>query len=85
MLRLWTRLKKKIIPQNAINNALNEAVAVELFDLIETDGPDYWIFGHHHQNISDFKIGKTELSTNQLGYVRYNEHHLFKQNATIFL
>jgi predicted phosphohydrolase len=62
---------------------LNEAFAVELFDFIENDGPDYWIFGHHHYNAPEFKIGKTTLLTNQLGYVEHNEHQLFKQNLTI--
>ncbi|NVO03162.1 MAG: metallophosphoesterase [Bacteroidetes bacterium] len=54
-------------------DALNEAFAVELFDLIEFNGPDYWIFGHTHNNPSDFEIGKTKLTCNQLGYVQYNE------------
>jgi len=36
---------------------LNEAFAVELFELIEDSGPDYWIYGHHHNNIPDFSIG----------------------------
>ena len=62
---------------------LNEAFAVELYDLIEKSDINHWIFGHHHQNLADFTIGKTKLLTNQLGYVEYNEHQLFKQNATI--
>lgn len=62
---------------------LNEAFAVELFDLIETNGPDYWIYGHHHSNAPDFKIGKTEMLTNQLGYVKYGEHQLFNTEKTL--
>jgi len=57
---------------------LNEAFAVELFDLIEDKKPDFWIYGHTHGNSADFKIGKTQLLSNQLGYVKYNEHQLFK-------
>jgi predicted phosphohydrolase len=64
-------------PEQYKGDALNEAFAVELFDFIETQGPDYWIYGHHHTNTSDFEIGKTKLLTNQLGYVRYGEHHSF--------
>ena len=52
---------------------LNEAFAVELSDLIEDSGPEYWIYGHSHYNTSDFSVGGTQLLTNQLGYVRNNE------------
>lgn len=61
-------------PEKYKGDALNDAFAVELVDLIETIGPDFWIFGHHHFNGPDFKIGKTQLVTNQLGYVRAGEH-----------
>ncbi len=62
-------------PQKYKGDVLNDAFAVELFDLIETKGPDYWIYGHTHNNTADFKIWKTQLLTNQLGYVKYNEHN----------
>lgn len=58
-------------------DVLNDAFAVELFDLINAFGPDYWIYGHNHNSPPNFKIGKTHLLTNQLGYVKYGEHHLF--------
>ena len=72
-------------PEKYKGDVLSSAFAVELYDLIEKSDINYWIFGHHHQNISDFTIGNTKLITNQMGYVSYNEHHLFKQNATIIL
>ena len=56
---------------------MNEAFATELFDLIEDSGPDYWIYGHTHHNSVDFGIGNTRLLTNQLGYVKHNEHQSF--------
>lgn len=59
---------------------LNEAFAVELFDLIEEYSPDYWIYGHNHFNVNAFSIGKTKLLTNQLGYVKYGEHSLFSDS-----
>jgi len=65
-------------PQQYKGDPLTEAFAVELFDLIEKIGPDYWIYGHHHQNTPDFDIGKTQMLTNQLGYVKYGEHLHFK-------
>jgi predicted phosphohydrolase len=64
-------------PEKYKGDVINEAFAVELFDFIEAEGPDYWIYGHHHHNAPDFRIGKTWMLTNQLGYVGYNEHLLF--------
>ena len=70
-------------PEKYKGDVLNDAFAVELYDLIEKSKIDYWIFGHHHQNIPDFKIGNTILVTNQLGYVKYNEHLQFMNNQVI--
>lgn len=70
-------------PEQYKGDALNEAFAVELFDLIESSNIDYWVYGHHHCNIPEFKIGKTKLVTNQLGYVQQNEHLLFDTGKSI--
>lgn len=70
-------------PAKYKDSDLNEAFAVELFDLIEANSPDYWIYGHHHVNTPAFKIGKTEMLTNQLGYVKYGEQKGFETNAII--
>ena len=64
-------------------DTLNEAFAVELFDLIEDSGPDFWIFGHSHHNTTHFEIGKTHVLTNQLGYVKYGEHQYFNNSVSI--
>jgi len=72
-------------PEQYRGYALNEAFAVELFDYIESDGPDYWIYGHHHTNTPDFVIGNTKMLTNQLGYVKYNEHHSFSNENTFII
>jgi predicted phosphohydrolase len=72
-------------PERYKTSPLNEAFAVELFDLIEKSPIDYWIYGHHHSNTSDFLLGKTALCTNQLGYVEYNEHRGFDPGKTIKL
>ncbi len=64
-------------PEQYKGSVLNEAFATELFDLIEKSNINYWIFGHSHENISDFNIGKTKLLTNQLGYVSYGENKKF--------
>ena len=70
-------------PEKYRGDVLNEAFAVELHDLIEDSGPDFWIFGHHHYNIPDFMIGKTNLATNQLGYVKHGEHKYFKNSVSM--
>ena len=70
-------------PEKYIGSDLNEAFAVELFDLIEEAKADFWIYGHHHCNVQPFKIGTTQLLTNQLGYVKQNEHKLFNHSAII--
>lgn len=64
-------------PEKYKGDSLNEAFAVELFDLIESDGPNYWIYGHHHFNGPNFMIGNTILTTNQLGYIQYEENKKF--------
>lgn len=70
-------------PQQYRGSILNEGFAVELFDLIEPSGVDYWIYGHHHQSIPTFQIGSTKLLTNQLGYVHHQEHTRFNAGAVI--
>lgn len=70
-------------PAKYKGDILNEAFAVELFDLIEDNGPDFWIYGHSHHNTTNFEIGKTQLLTNQLGYVKYGEHQYFKNSVSL--
>lgn len=70
-------------PEQYKGDILKEAFAVELFDLIESSEIDFWVYGHHHRNIPEFKINRTRLITNQLGYVEYNEHSTFQQNRYV--
>jgi len=72
-------------PEKYRGDVLNAGFATELSALIEASEVDYWIFGHHHQNMQPFKVGKTELLTNQLGYVHRNEHLLFKCDQILTL
>lgn len=70
-------------PEQYKSDVLNEAFAVDLYDLIAKSNIDYWIYGHHHVNVDEFAIGDTILNTNQLGYVRYNENVGFINNKYI--
>lgn len=70
-------------PEEYRNSNINEAFATDLDDYIMDSNIDYWIYGHHHRNVPAFKIGTTELLTNQLGYVNYHEHHEFSFNKVI--
>jgi predicted phosphohydrolase len=65
------------------NSPLTEAFAVELFGLIENSGADCWIYGHHHVNTPEFRIGRAKMLTNQLGYVRCHEHGSFRREALV--
>jgi predicted phosphohydrolase len=70
-------------PEQYRNSPINEAFAVEMHDFIEKYQPEAWIYGHTHSNEPEFKIGKTRLVTNQLGYVEMGEHKTFRFDACI--
>jgi predicted phosphohydrolase len=72
-------------PEELREEAFNEAFGVELSDLINAAGPDYWIFGHEHSIKGGFNIGKTRMVTNHLGYVRYNEFKGFDNGKVIII
>ena len=72
-------------PEQYKGDVLNEAFAVELFDLIESSNLAYWVYGHHHSNTPEFLIGNTRLITNQLGYVQLNEHGQFETNKCMVI
>lgn len=75
----------KHYPPEYKSDYLNEAFATVLDDLILDTTPDYWIYGHHHRNIPEFKIGHTKMLTNQLGYVQQNENLFFNSDKYIEL
>lgn len=62
---------------------LSEAFAVDLDSFILKHHPDYWVYGHHHQNTKDFLIGKTKMVTNQLGYLGMGENIHYQNSAVI--
>jgi predicted phosphohydrolase len=70
-------------PEKYRGSVLSDAFAVELGPLMETYGPDHWIYGHHHCNIPDFSVGRTRLHTNQLGYVQYGENLGFSPDKVL--
>jgi len=72
-------------PPEYKGDALSEAFAVELHDLIETSNAAAWIYGHHHRNIPPYTIGSTRMLTNQLGYVRLGEEQGFDTGAHLEL
>ena len=70
-------------PEKYKGSVLNEAFATELHDFIESSGADCWIYGHTHCNTPAFKIGNTQMLTNQLGYVKQGEHKDFSRDRII--
>lgn len=71
-------------PEKYRHSELNSAFMVELHDLIATTNASHWIHGHSHEVVPNFTIGNTVLTSNQLGYIQYNEHLAFT-NRTITL
>jgi len=48
-------------PRQYKGSVLNEAFAVELFDLIEASDIAYWVFGHHHINVRNLALATPGL------------------------
>ncbi len=66
------------------DSQINSAFCANLDAMIEGSDIDCWIFGHTHYNGgADQLIGNTRMLTNQLGYVKYNEHAAFRHDAAI--
>jgi len=65
------------------NSPINEAFCVDLTEFIEKCNANFWIYGHSHFNQKPLYIGNTILLTNQLGYVKSNEHLSFNNKAYI--
>lgn len=64
---------------------LNQVFHINLEDVLANHSIDYWISGHSHFNHAPIKINNTICLTNQLGYVDWNEHHLFSRDQVINL
>jgi predicted phosphohydrolase len=73
------------IPYAGQTIVVSHHVPTAMHYLIDTSAIDHWIYGHHHQNVPDFCVGKTEMHTNQLGYVEYWEHEQFRGDKVIAL
>lgn len=73
----------KNYPTKYKNSPINQAFAVEMEKFIIAHQPEYWIYGHTHVNTKAFQIGATHLLTNQLGYVRNQEHMSFIAESLI--
>lgn len=77
------------LPSNDCNikefkgSILNEAFCVEKTNFILENEIDCWIYGHSHRNLKNFKIGNTQMITNQFGYVDWNEYKTFNYTKTI--
>lgn len=70
-------------PPQFKGDILSQAFATELSSFIDGSGIHSWIFGHHHYNAPEFKIGDTHMLTNQLGYVKHGEHIAFDRSRVL--
>jgi len=80
----------KNYPEKLLKAGLDEAFAVDLQEYIEGLSTQniicpYWIYGHHHRNVSAFEVGNTSLVTNQLGYVKKKGHLSFNSEAIMLM
>jgi len=71
----------KNYPSEFYGSQLNSAFAVEMTDFINGAQPMAWIYGHTHRNTPSFKIGETDVLTNQLGYTWLGEGSDFNIKA----
>jgi Icc-related predicted phosphoesterase len=69
-------------PEEYRSSSINQAFATDMNEYIEEAGHEAWVFGHHHRNVDEFKIGKTRMLTNQLGYIDKREFLLFDPAKT---
>ncbi len=72
-------------PEAYKNDNLNQAFATELHDLIYPSHIHLWLYGHHHTNTPDFKIGNTTMATNQLGYVKQKFRNSFDGGRVVMV
>ena len=63
---------------------VNSAYTSDLSKLIKIIKPEVWIYGHTHQT-KDFKVGKTKVMENSLGYVNYDDISHFNKEAVFEL
>lgn len=75
----------KNYPEGYKTSKINNAFVVELEPFISSKNIKAWIYGHSHFNVPDFKINKTKMLTNQLGYVSQEEHLTFNDSAFLEL
>lgn len=73
-----------------IGSRLNCGFMVDMEEFVNAHDIDYWVFGHTHFNGDSsvlaghsVTIGKTQLLTNQLGYVQNDEQKGFNSSAII--
>jgi DNA repair exonuclease SbcCD nuclease subunit len=64
-------------------STLGPAFASDLDAHILRWQPDYWMYGHSHANMPPVTLGNTQILTNQLGYVGYNEHTGYRPDARV--
>lgn len=56
------------------SSGINAAYASNLEWMIEKYQPDFWFYGHSHENVDPFYIGKTLLLSNPVGYPHDPNH-----------
>lgn len=58
----------RCVPDHLREDRWTVAYASRLDDLIEETQPDAWVYGHVHEAVRPFRIGRTLLVSNPRGY-----------------
>jgi Icc-related predicted phosphoesterase len=57
------------VPASLLDDRMTAAYASRLDWLIEQHQPDLWVWGHIHEAVPPFRIGRTLMVSNPRGYV----------------
>lgn len=73
----------RCMPTHLQNHKFSPAYASNLEWFIEKHQPDLWIYGHIHEAVENFKIGRTQMCSNPRGYVGHEPNPNFNIDRLI--
>lgn len=71
------------VPVDKRHDPITAAYASNADDIIEAGQPDLWVWGHIHDSVDDFAIGKTRMISNPRGYVGVDLNPKFRPDLVV--